>query len=306
MTVSFDFAPIAIFAYNRPTHTTRLIEALKENPEFAQSTVTIYCDGPKKPEHADSVEATRRVVREAAPAHAKIIERDNNFGLAKSIITGVSENVEEHGRVIIMEDDLVPTSGALGFLNAGLERYVNEDMVMHVSAYMFPVSGALPQSFFYREATCWGWGTWKRAWDHFEPDAGKLLKMVDERDMRYEFDVDDTMFFYEMLKRQRDGSLDSWAIRWYTSMFLRSGLALHPGRSYIENLGFDGSGIHCNVDDRFIVSPTTEPVTKWPSDIEESPEAVALMQQYRKAVKSRRRQAYNRVIGKLRALNPFR
>lgn len=294
-------APIAVFAYNRPEHTGRLLESLKACPEIGASTLRIYCDGAKRPEHAEGVAATRAVVARTAPAHAEIIERDTNFGLARSIITGVSELTAAHGRVIVLEDDLVLSPHALGFLNQGLERYAHEDRAMHVSAYMYPVRATLPPAFFYREATCWGWATWDRAWAHFEPDAAKLLAEIDAEGWRRDFNIDGSGYFYEMLVRQRDGSLDSWAIRWYASMFRRGGLSLHPGQSFIQNLGFDGSGVHCNVDSRFVVDFAKAQVTDLPSRVEESRQAVRAMRTYRQGslLRASLRRVVKRVVARL-------
>lgn len=287
-----SYAPIAVFTYNRPVHTERLFESLHDNPVFQESPVYVYCDGPKYSDHADSVEATREVVRRKAPPAARIIERNENFGLAKSIITGVTELCEEYGRVIVLEDDLVLSPHALEFLNQGLERYADDERVMHISAYMYPVRTRFPSAQFYREATCWGWATWARAWKYFDPDAGRLVDEIDEQGRRSEFNIDDSMYFYQMLCRQRDGTIDSWAIRWYASMFRAGGLALHPPYSLVQNLGFDGSGVHCNVDSRFEVQLGKNPVQKMPDDIRESDKLLRAMIDYRR--RAARKPGYQR------------
>lgn len=292
---TIDLAPIAIFTYNRPEHTKRLLDSLKQNPEFSQSPVTIYCDGSKTDDAAESVAATRAVVEREAPSHADVVMRDKNFGLAKSIITGVGANVDKFGKVIVAEDDLVFSKRALKFLNDALIRYENNDQAMHVAAYMYPVNRQLPDAFFYREATCWGWGTWRRAWMHFEPDATKLVSEINSRKLRFHFDVDGAMYFYQMLEKQAAGEIDSWAIRWYASIVLAGGLSLHPARSYVENNGFDGSGVHCNIDNRFIVE-TVDHVTKsWPQAVEEDKAALKAMIDYRSQSSSTKRNLWQRL-----------
>ncbi len=140
-------APLAIFIYNRPAHTQRMIESLWTNPEFADSPVWIFCDGPKTPEQEMLIAKTRAVARELVPKHAVIVERDRNLGLAQSLNTGISQLCDEYGRVIVCEDDLFFSPLALGYLNHALALYKDEERVMHVSAYMFPVDGQLPQAF---------------------------------------------------------------------------------------------------------------------------------------------------------------
>jgi CTP:molybdopterin cytidylyltransferase MocA len=277
-------APIAIFVYKRAEHARRMLASLARNPLAAQSPITVYCDGPRSDEEAPAVAAARAVVRELAPAHARVVERERNQGLAASVIAGVSEQVAAHGAVIMLEDDLELSPVALDYLNAALERYRDEPRVMHVSAFMYPVRAALPETFFCREATCsGGWATWARAWRHFEPDGRRIRDAVLERGAREAFNVN-AMDFLDMLDRQIAGRVDSWAIRWYGSLWLQGGLALHPGQSLVRNIGFDGSGAHSGVSGLWEVDVRTEPVTRFPDRIEEDPAAVKAMTAYRRRI----------------------
>lgn len=297
-----DLAPIVAFVFNRPEHAQRMLRSLAACPEIERSALTIYCDGPRSERDVAAVEETRRVVRAAAPAHARIVGRTENFGLAKSIITGVTEAASEFGRVIVVEDDLVFSPLALGYFNAALNRYADDEQVMHVAGYMFPVRHRVPRAFFYREATCWGWATWARAWQHFQPDSNVILDWIAANDERRGFDVNDTMYFWEMLKKQASGQINSWAIRWYGSMYMRGGLALHPGTSFVQNDGFDGTGVHCSVTNEFVVPLATEPLSGFPSTIAESQTAVSAMIDYRVNVHRANvvRQAPSRIMSKLR------
>jgi hypothetical protein len=125
--------------------------------------------GPQKPDEEEGIVRTRRVVRSMVP-HARIVERDQNLGCANSIIAGVTEVCEREVRVIVVEDDLVFSPHALRYFNDALDFYEHEERVMHVAGYMYPVRRAVPEMFLYREVTCWGWATWRRAWRHFEPE----------------------------------------------------------------------------------------------------------------------------------------
>ena len=277
-----QLAPIAVFAYKRAEHISRLLRSLLANPEHASSDIHIFCDGPRGAADRLEVEETRAAVRAAAPRHAKIVERDINAGLANSIIDGVTRLTGEYGRVIVLEDDLLLSPYTLRYLNDALDRYKDVGKVMHVSAYMFPVRRRLPETFFYREATCWGWATWSRAWSKFERDGRKILDYVQRNAMQYEFDVRRSMGFLDMLRGQIEGRNNSWAIRWYGSMRIADGLALHPGRSLTSNLGFDGTGEHCTETSAFEVELADRPITHFSDTVEESAEALAAMIAYRK------------------------
>ena len=148
-----------------------------------------------------------------------IIERKENFGLANSIISGVSKLVTEYGKVIVFEDDLLSSIYTLQYFNEALAKYANEEKVMHIGAYMYPLKGNnLPETFFFRAATSWGWATWARAWKHFEPNVDVLLNQFDHKKAN-QFAIEGTMNFWKQLTGFKAGKNNSWAIRWYASIF---------------------------------------------------------------------------------------
>ena len=280
-----SFAPIALFVYNRPHHTRKTLESLMANAEFSDSPLYVFCDGAKSKTDIPLVQETRELIRSYELDNATIIEREENMGLANSIITGVTELCNRCGRVIVVEDDLVVSPYFLKYMNTALGTYEKCDKVTHISGYMFPVRGQLPDTFFYRTATCWGWGTWKRAWDKFEPDIHKLLAEFQDKNKRREFDIRGSMDYYKMLKHQASGKVDSWAIRWYASVFLNNGLCLHPGRSLVKNIGFDNSGVHCGCTDAYDVDVNINEEFMFTTDISESEDAVMLMVDFYRSIR---------------------
>jgi hypothetical protein len=241
-----DLAPIVLFVYNRPEHTRRTLAALAASSLATKSDLIIYADGPKKPGHIPGVEDVRKVVRATAGFKSvSVIEREENIGLARSITSGVTEVCEAHGRAIVLEDDLVVAPEFLSYMNRALDRYANENRVMQISGYMFPISRPerLPDAFFSTLSTTWGWATWRRAWSALELDADVLLAKV-KLSGRKTFDRNGSYTFSNALVGQR-GRFDVWGIRWYASMFANAGLCLHPARSLVRNIGMDGSGENC-------------------------------------------------------------
>lgn len=239
-------APIVLFVYNRLTHTHRTVDALLKNGLAKESDLIIYSDAPKKPEAADAVHEVREYIRTITGFHSvSIVERDRNYGLANSIIDGVTSVVNKYGRIIVLEDDLVVTPHFLGFMNRALDRYENESKVIQVSGYMFPVKIDIDEdALFLPLCTSWGWATWQRAWQLFDPDAKGYAKLKAAPALRNRFNLDGAYDYYSMLKAQLEGRVDSWAIRWYLATFLFEGLTLYPRQSLVTNAGFDGSGTH--------------------------------------------------------------
>ena len=272
-------SPIVLFVYKRPGHTKRMIESLKLNPEYSRSLISVYCDGAKDVQEQPEVLATRDIVQELLPG-ANFIESDVNLGLAASIIRGVTEQCEIHERVIVFEDDLVMSPVTLRYFNEALEFYRNHDKVMHVSAYMYPVKEELPSTFFFHEASCWGWATWKRAWDHFEPNTSIIIDHLLKYGNLKKFNTGYSYLYWKMLLAQAQGKIDSWAIRWYGSVFMNNGLALHPACSYTQNTGFDGTGVHCSTTKEFEVDLSNE-VPIFSDNLDENSKAVNSIIKYR-------------------------
>ena len=242
-----SFAPIALFAYNRPTHMRRAVESLLANELAPVSNLYIFSDGPKGPAQDAPVGDVRRYSRSVSGFRSvTVVERATNLGLANSIIDGTTRLTKELGSVIVLEDDLVVSPRFLEYMNRALERYQDDDTAMQVSGYMYPVDvGAEADAFFMPFTTSWGWATWERAWQHFDAEMKGFDALVEDRHLRDRFNLGGAYDYFDLLKRQRRGSIDSWAIRWYLSVFIRGGLTLYPARTLVQNIGFDGSGTHC-------------------------------------------------------------
>jgi len=239
-------APIALFVYNRPMHTRRTIEALQQNALSRESDLVIFSDAPKTEEHAESVKAVRAYIRTIRGFKSvSIVERDRNLGLADSIIDGVSSVVNAYGKIIVLEDDLETSPAFLEYMNGALNAYEEHERVMHISGYMFPIaSSGLPDTFFLRTTSCWGWATWGRAWKHFEKKPKQLVSEY-TREKVNRFNMDGAYDFWSQVKGNELGLLNTWAVFWYATVFNRNGLSLHPRQSYCRNFGHDDSGVHC-------------------------------------------------------------
>jgi hypothetical protein len=255
------FAPIALFVYKRPNHLKLTIEALIKNYLIEESELFIFSDGPKSDKDEIQVNEVRKFIKELK-GFKKIflIERETNFGLSKSIISGVTELVDKYGKIIVLEDDLVTSPFFLKYMNDALTYYNNIDEVISIHGYMYPLNAILPETFFLRGADCWGWGTWKRAWNLFEPDGKKLLRELEEQNLLSKFDWEGALTNVRMLKNFIKGKNDSWAIRWHASAFLNNKLTLYPGKSLINNIGADGLGTNVRKTNIYNTTLTSEQI----------------------------------------------
>jgi hypothetical protein len=238
-------APIALFVYNRPWHTRQTVSFLQKNHLCAESDLVIFSDGPKSPQNVEAVNEVRSLLRTINGFKSvRIVESPFNKGLAKSIIEGVTEVLKTSDTIIVLEDDLVTSPYFLQYMNDGLNVYWDEEKVVSIHGYMYPVKTELPETFFIRGTDCWGWATWRRGWQLFDPDGSKLLKGLKDQGLTREFNFDGSYPYVRMLENQINGRNNSWAIRWYAAAFLANRLTLYPGASLVNNIGYDGSGTH--------------------------------------------------------------
>lgn len=242
-------SPIVLFVYNRPEHTVRTVEALKQNPLAGQSDLFIFSDGSKSEFDYSKVSEVRAYLKEITGFKSiSIFESDTNKGLSTSIISGVSIVFEKFDRIIVLEDDLVTSPYFLEYMNEALALYENDPSVgcIHGWNYLLDTSGMEESTFFLPGADCWGWATWKNSWSLFEKDGSKLLLQLQNSNREYSFNRRNTMPYVQMLRDQIAGKNDSWAIRWHASLFLNGKFCLHPVNSLVKNIGLDGSGTHCD------------------------------------------------------------
>jgi hypothetical protein len=245
-------APVALFAYRRPDHLRRTLEGLKTNELAEHTPLILFLDGARNDRDAAGVAEVRRIARSVQGFRSvTTVERESNLGLAGSIIRGVTEVLKEYDDVIVVEDDLDTSRYFLKFMNDGLNAYRDNPRIASINAYMYPVKEPLPEVFFMRDADCWGWATWGRAWKFFEPNGQSLLQSLIDRDLRYLFDYQGAFPYTNMLINQINGRNQSWAIRWRASAFINDMLSLFPGRSLTHNSGLDNSGEHCGVNESY-------------------------------------------------------
>ena len=240
------YAPILLFVYNRPEHVRRNIQALLKNELAAESELFIYSDAAKDETSQATVKEVRAFIRSIQGfKKITITERTENWGLARSIIDGVTTLINRYGRVIVLEDDLVVAPHFLQFMNDALETYRDGERVGHIQACDFTHDPSLPDTFLIKWTGSWGWATWDRAWKHFNADGKALLTELESRKLTYTFDFNGKYGYTRMLRRQIEGKNNSWAIRWNASLFLKDILSLNVGKSLVQNEGFDGSGTNC-------------------------------------------------------------
>ena len=260
----------------------KCITSLLANDLAKESDLYIYSDAPKNEEAQEAVLQVREYIHTIRGfKNITIVERERNWGLANSIIDGVTNLTQKYGKVIVLEDDLVVAPYFLQFMNDALEIYKDEPRVGHIQACDFTQDATLPDTFLIKWTGSWGWATWERAWKHFNPDGKELLAELEQRGLTHTFDFNGKYGFTRMLRRQIEGKNNSWAIRWNATLFLKDMLSLNVGRSLVQNEGFDGSGTNCGGGGLYASNLRINPLpVKKISPVEENLEARKCFERY--------------------------
>jgi hypothetical protein len=264
-----DLAPIVLFVYNRLWHTKKTIESLQNNALAKDSVLYIYSDYFKDEKSKRKVDEVREYVNTITGfKEVNLVFREYNYGLANSVIDGVNEVIDKHGKVIVLEDDLVSGQYFLKFMNDCLTRYQEEKRIWHVSGYMYPVDDINScEVLFTNYTSSWGWGTWKDRWKFFERDPDSLIKEFSKQQIK-KFNFNGFEDIWYQVIANKKGKLYTWAVFWYATVFKKDGLCVYPYKSLIKNIGHDGSGDNCRNSNRFDTVILNEPIEKFEDNIE--------------------------------------
>lgn len=247
-------APIILFAFNRPETLKNTILSLLQNEESKDSELYIFVDGYRshKPEEESKVKAVQEYVKSIKgfkSLHYTFSEK--NKGLGNSIIAGVSEIINQYGKAIVLEDDLIFAKNFLSYMNQGLDRYEKEEKVFSICGYSNKVKKPNDyeyDSYFCTRSSSWGWGTWADRWNTVDWE----LKNWDRYSkMGRTFNQWGGSDCFKMLNEWKDGRNQSWAIRFCFAQFLQDKISLFPLTSKVKNDGFDGKGTNCKKWNRF-------------------------------------------------------
>jgi acetyltransferase-like isoleucine patch superfamily enzyme len=283
-----EYAPIILFVYNRPWHTKKTIEALRKNTLASDSELFIYSDAAKNESAKEEVDEVRGYIKTITGfKKLTIIEREKNWGLADSIIDGVTAIVDIFGRIIVLEDDIVTSPYFLQFMNDALDFYQNETKVWHISGWNYPINtDGLDGVFLARMMNCWGWATWGDRWQFFEKDADKLVSTFSKEEIKA-FNLDGSQDFWSQVIANKNQKMNTWAVFWYASIFKNNGLCLSPCKSFVSNIGVDGSGANCGNEDFYQMKLNDTNVFKFCSTIIENTEVVARISKFNLSIKSK-------------------
>lgn len=241
-------APICLFTYNRPSETKHTVKALQLNYLAKNSDLYIFSDGPKTNSDALKISELRNYLKNINGFKSvKIFSSETNEGLAKSIIDGVSQVIKKHGKVIVLEDDLITSPNFLNFMNQALDYYSLQKSVFSISGYGHKLK--LPNDYQYDvflrgRPYSWGWATWLDRWETVDWEIKDWDLFKNSREQIEQFNLHGKDL-YPTLKRYKEGKINTWAIRFAYNQFKQQKLTVCPCLSKVRNNGFGNDATHC-------------------------------------------------------------
>ncbi len=248
--------PVAIFAFNRPWHLNKTLESLKNSKLATETEVTIFIDGPRFERERRKVLNVESIANSYGSFFKRllVITKKKNTGCASSLLNGVTQMLQKHESVIVLEDDIIVGKNFLTYMNMALNLYKEQKDIFHINGFNYSLDtsniiNSKIKCFLLRSMFCWGWATWRDRWipmieDPLCTDAFHLINTVKKAD-RKRFNLDGVSDWWAQVEANAFGKLDTWAIFWFAFIFNNNGLCLTPCESLTYNIGMDGSGEHC-------------------------------------------------------------
>lgn len=244
--------PVILVCYNRPWHTSQVLKALEEHDI---RNLIIFSDAPKTDKEREGVSETRRLIDSIKWSKPEIVYQKENQGLARSIVSAVDYVLGNSDRLILLEDDCVPQRYFFDFMSECLKRFEDNEKLFGITGYTIPMPDEILSTYPFDHYFCqrigsWGWATWKRAWARHEYDLEKLVSKASKKNIDINQCGNDISL---TVQRQLQGQLrDVWTLNWVMTVYLNGGCYIYPTRSHIENIGHDGTGVHCGRTDKFV------------------------------------------------------
>lgn len=235
-----------VFAYNRYHHVKQVLHALKRNTKLPDK-IYAFSDGLKSEEDREEWESTRKLLLDIDWCECQVICSKENKGLARSIVEGISFVLRDCEAVIVLEDDCVPHPLFMEYMYKCLEKYENNRQVYVVNGHTWNANVEPNGTSIYWSGriSSWGWGTWKNRWEEYVQDYKLIAQIKRDSFLEKELDIWGRDLESTLIGNVR-GESDSWAVFWALLVIKKGGYCATPFYSLIENIGFDGTGVHCN------------------------------------------------------------
>lgn len=235
---------ILLVTYNRPNSFLRLVTSVTQAIQVQDFVLHVFCDGPKNHEDISAQDKIRTHIHSSKLVWERIVFRKDNLGLKTNIYNAVSETLSQYEKVIVLEDDLIISRGALEYFRTQLIRWQDDVRVCQIIGYLPSYVESKGRQFATTATSSWGWATWSRAWKGFQIDQRLDINILKNTQYRYKYDQGGAYPFSYITFLEAHGITSSWAIRWYYYNYTLGNLSIYPPYPFVYNSGLVGKRTH--------------------------------------------------------------
>lgn len=234
--------PVTFIVFNRPETTKKVLERIKR---MRPSSLFVIADAPRenvsedKSKCAEVMDIINNGIDWECDLKTNIAE--TNQGLKKRISSGLSWVFENVDRTIILEDDCVPDLSFFPYCEELLKRYENDTRIMSISGDNFQYGNTpCPHSYYFsRYMHCWGWATWKRAWDLYDGEMKSWPELKEDKWLDYVItDTTERLYWEFIFDNVYSKKINTWDYPFVFSIWKQNGLNIIPCTNLVSNIGF--------------------------------------------------------------------
>jgi hypothetical protein len=250
--MNFD-TPILLVVYKRPDTTRKVFEVLTR---LKPSRLYVAADGFNKNNlyEKERCEETIKIVSKVNwKCQIKTDFSQTNLGLRRRMVSAINWFFSNEDKGIILEDDCVAHPTFFKFCEELLDKYKDDERVMAVSGnnFQFNKKRTNYSYYFSRFPHCWGWASWRRAWEYYDDDM-ELWQEIKKGDWLKDIlgNKLSELYWRRIYDLVNEGKINSWAYRWQYSCWLQNGLTILPNINLVSNIGFGKNSTHTKIKDR--------------------------------------------------------
>lgn len=241
-------SPILLLTFNRLETTKKVFAAIRE---VKPTKLYFASDGPRE-SRANELEEVKKVRNFLLNSvdwdcEIKTLFQDKNLGCGKAVSTALNWFFESEEMGIILEDDCLPSISFFRFCDELLEKYLDDERIMHISGDNFQDGMIRGNATYYfsKISHVWGWATWRRAWKFYDFEMQSLNNFI-EKKIGYNIWKNKRIVNYwiKQFKKVADNKIDTWDYQWNYCLLVNNGLSILPNFNLVENIGFHPEATH--------------------------------------------------------------
>lgn len=238
--------PILFLIFNRPDAAKEVFEMIKK---IKPKKLFLASDGQRSDIEAETVISIRKMVEGSIDweCELKVLYREKNLGCKKAVSEAVDWFFDQVEEGIILEDDCLPNQSFFWFCQDLLEKYRNDNRIMHIGGANFQhgIKRGSGSYYFSKFSHIWGWATWRRAWKLYDVDMKSYPEFIKDN-------IVDQLWSKKYMRRfwikafdsVYTGKLDTWDFQWTYAVFANGGLSVVPNENLVTNIGFGVNATH--------------------------------------------------------------